>query len=266
VIVRPAVADDLEVIVSMAHDMKRRLAQWSPVYFRPRDGAEARHAAYLAYLVGSADHDSRVFVEAGEVVGFFAVVAQPVHRWIDDLYVDDRGRWSQVAERLVAAVPATPWVTCVSRFDEERGDALRAVGLDVVSTYWGRSLETGSAEPVAIGVPAIVRSVSAPRHTFGGTAFDPLAPGALVITDDAGGYLIGTPGMTPPLYDPGGPACVVDQVRGPDRAALVDAALASSAARGDSGMVIVCDRLDDELGRILDNRGFRAEVDLFARL
>ena len=38
-------------VVSLTHSMKRQLAEWSPRYFCPRDGAEELHTAYLELLV-----------------------------------------------------------------------------------------------------------------------------------------------------------------------------------------------------------------------
>jgi hypothetical protein len=264
--VRPALADDLPAIVSMAHTMKRRLAEWSPVYFRPRAGAEARHAAYLGYLVDSKDHVARVLVEAEEVVGFFAVAEQPAHRWVDDLYLEEPRLWSPAVAAVVEAVTALPWVTCVSRFDVERSSALEAVGLCVVSTYWGRTLDLSDDHPRPASDRLPELGTCAPRHTFGGTPFDPAAPGALLIDDGAGGVVVGSASMEPPLYDPGGPACVVDRINGPDRGALLAAAMETASARGDVGLVVVSDRNDPELVDLLERTGFRAEVDLYACL
>ena len=39
--------------------------------------------------------------------------------------------------------------------------------------------------------------------------------------------------------------------------------MTTAAARGDAGMVVVCDRADDELAEILRDSGFRPEVGLF---
>jgi hypothetical protein len=88
-------------------------------------------------------------------------------------------------------------------------------------------------------------------------------PGALVVGDDAGGIVVGAPSMNPPLYDPGGAACVIDCVRGADREALVRTAMGVAAARGDVAMVVVCGSGDDQLREILGSLRFRAEVDLF---
>jgi hypothetical protein len=72
--------------------------------------------------------------------------------------------------------------------------------------------------------------------------------------------------MEPPLYDPGGSACVVDRVHGSDRGGLLDAAMGAAATGGGAGMVVVCDTRDHELAEILSQAGFRSEVNLLCRL
>lgn len=261
---RGAAAGDISAIVPMAHLMKRQLAEWSPLYFRPRDGAEELHAAYLEFLIGSEDNEAQVIVDNDTVVGFFHVVAQPLHRWVDDLYLSDPRRWPQTVTLLVGEV-ATPWVTCVSHYDDVRSAALRSGGLEPVSTFWVRALDATQGRDAAFAGPLADLRDDAPRHTFGsGTPLDPSTPGALVVADGRGGYVVGSPGLEPPLYDPGGPSCVVDRVHGSDRRALLDAAMWAAAARGDAGMVVVCDRHDHELRHVLLDAGYRAEVDLFA--
>lgn len=261
---RPASEEDVPLVVSLAHDMKRQLAEWSPIYFRPRRGAEELHAAYLSYLVASEEHDTEVFLDDNdEVLGFFHVVRQPEHWWVDDLYLSDLAYRMDATKLLVDKVP-TIWVTCVARRDERRSAALESAGLRVVSSFWARSL---------VGVPvarlqaahALPNLLAAgPRHTFGGRSFDPAAPGALVVADPEFGYAIGSAGIEPPLYDPGGPSCVVDRMHGPDRGSILHAAIVTAAARGDAGLVVVADAADDGLPTILLERGFEPAVDLFA--
>jgi hypothetical protein len=266
VIVRAASSRDVSTVVEMAHAMKRRLAEWSPVYFRPRQGSEERHAAYLAFLVSANEHDTRVMVGPNdEVVGFFHVLVQPEHHWVDDLYFSDPVQWGEAAQLLVDEV-STPWVTCVSCFDAERTTALQAAGLRVVSTYWARTIvgyRIGSPVPA---LPPVHPRPDGPRHTFGGSLFDPAAPGALVLAGDNVGYVIGSAGMEPPLYDPGGPACVVDRIHGTERRGLLDAANGAAATRGDAGMVVFCDSRDHELTEIVSQAGFRSEVNLLGHL
>jgi hypothetical protein len=264
---RAASTEDVSAIVVLAHVMKRQLADWSPVYFRPREGAEELHAAYLGFLVASDAHDTRVIVDPnGEVVGFLHVESQVAQRWVDDLYLSDPARWPHTSELLVGEVTA-PWVTCVSRFDNPRAAALSSAGLHVASTYWARLVVGHRGERHLDGTAPREPAPEGPRHTFfGGALLDPTAPGALVVSDEDIGYAIGSPGLQPPLYDPGGPACVVDRVHGRDRGRLLDAAMAAAADRGDAGMVVVCESHDDQLRDILLQAGFRAEVDLYARL
>jgi hypothetical protein len=266
VLLRGATAEDISAIVLMAHSMKRQLVEWSPLYFRPRDGAEELHAAYLEFLIRSEDKETRVIVDDCTVVGFFHVVTQPRHNWIDDLYLSDPSRWPQVVTLLVDEV-ATPWVTCVSHYDDLRSAALTSRGLEPVSSFWARALDAEQDPEPPVTGPQFDLGNEVPRHVFGsGTPLDPSSPGALIVGDGLGGYVVGSPGIEPPLYDPGGPSCVVDRIHGTNRGALLDVAMSTAAARGDAGMVVVCGQQDHELRQVLVDAGFRAEVDLFALL
>jgi hypothetical protein len=247
----------------MAHSMKRRLAGWSPTYFRPRVGAEERHAAFLGYLIASTDHDTVALEHDGRLVGFFVIVQQPLHRWVDDLYLIDPDLWAD-AIAIIDVHVAAPWVTCVSRFDEPRSEALREAGFELRSTYWARTIAECSTNAYCGREPPVAPAAG-PSHTFGGVPFDPRSPGALTVAAADGGYVIGSAGIEPPLYDPGGRSCVVDRIIGPDRPSLVNAAMATAAARGDVGMVVVSDAADEDLDALLSRAGFRAEVDLLAR-
>lgn len=142
---RPASPADTLEVVALAHAMKRRLAEWSPTYFRPRKDAEERHAAFLGYLIRSSDHTTVVLEHDGRLVGFFAVVPQPSHQWIDDLYLAHPDLWADAICTIDAQV-AAPWVTCVSRFDEPRSAAMREAGLQLRSTYWARTIAGWSTE------------------------------------------------------------------------------------------------------------------------
>lgn len=106
--------------------------------------------------------------------------------------------------------------------------------------------------------------VEAPANTFGGSPFDAEVPGALVAGDDDGNYAIGSPGAEPPIYDPGGPTCVVDQLGGPNRRTAAGLAIAAAASRGDAQLVIVSAGQDD-IRRELAELGFAPQIDLLRR-
>lgn len=265
--IRPAVDDDLPRVIALTRQQRTQLARWSPVYFNPREGADEGHAAFLSYLVGSSDHETLVLVESDEVVGFFVVIPQAEHRWVDDLCLAEAAHWPAALDVLAPFVPGA-WVTCVSSSDRSRINAMHDAGLRVLSRYFVRSVaglsllddRSDSARPASVSNwdPSL-----APAHTFGGQALDPSVPGAIVIFDDQGGYVIGSPSVSPPIYDPGGPTPVIDQLVGADRAGLLESALSAAAARGDAQVVVVVDERDQELSDIVQDLGFAAEVLLF---
>ena len=82
--------------------------------------------------------------------------------------------------------------------------------------------------------------------------------------DEDGNYAIGSPSVEPPIYDPGGPTSVVDQLGGPDRGVALDLAQSASAARSDSQLVVVLASDDEDLRGELEARSFQLQVILLA--
>ena len=267
--VRDAQAQDLAEILKLTSAMREQLAAWSPVYFQPRAGADAIHAQFLEFAVDAPDQRASVFIQDGAAIGFFRQADQPHHVWVDDLCLQEPALWGQVARVLADTLGSVRWVTCVSPHDSDRIDALSSVGATKISSYWSKLLDghppdTDTSQ--VAGVPTTPEQrPDAPAHTFGGVTFDPGIPGALVVSDDNGNYAIGSPSVEPPIYDPGGPTCVVDQIGGPDRGTALDLAMLTTAARGDAQLVVVSANHDDQMREELEARGFHLQVILLAR-
>ncbi len=257
--IRAARPGDLDTIVALTRASRRQLAAWSPVYFNPREGADEHHANFLRFIVGSDDHQTLVLTEGGHVVGFFTEVPQQRHLWVDDLCLSSDHLWRRALPALVARIERN-WVTCVPVADTPRLDALSEVGLGERSAYYSRSIEpTGSAQPSPVSLPD--HQPAAGAHTFAGQPFSPQQPGALVVANDLG-HVVGSPSATPPIYDPGGPTCVIDQIHGRDVGALLDEALVLAAGRGDAHVIVVCDPSNLDLAGDLHDAGFTKVVSL----
>lgn len=245
--------------------MRRQLAAWAPVYFRPREGADAAHAQFLEFVIGSPDQQASVFALDGSVVGFFRRSDLPQHVWVDDLCLQDPGLWNEAIRLLVDSLGSASWVTCVSPQDVDRLESLSSAGLAPISTYWSKSLWDSPSIPEIEESPSIPEQrPDGPAHTFGGVAFDPAIPGALVACDQNGNYAIGSPSVEPPIYDPGGPTCVVDQLGGLDRGVVLDLAQSAATARGDAQLVVVSASGDEELQYELEAKSFQLQVVLLA--
>ncbi len=264
---RPATIDDLDIIISLTRSYRRQLAKWSPVYFNPRSAADENHAAFLAFLVGSDQYTTSVLLEGEHVVGFYVVVDQGTNQWVDDLSLSEPQLWEDAIRTLSAQV-SPPWVTCVCASDTDRLHGLEAAGAVRSSTYFSVVVEPVQItnETVAQANPTTLLpkdyKPSGPRHTFGGSSFSPQTPGALIVVDEVRGYLIGSPSAEPPIYDPGGPTCVIDQIIGSNQPQLLQQAIRLAGRRGDAQMIVVCAEADHGLESVLLNLGFKAEVHL----
>ena len=264
--VRDAQAEDLAEILELTSAMRSQLAVWSPVYFRPRTGADAAHAQFLEFVVGSPDQQASVFVLDDSVVGFFRRADLPKHVWVDDLCLQQPGLWGEAARTLVESMGSSTWVTCVSSHDAGRLAALSSAGLAPISTYWSKSLMNGPSIPEVEEAPTVLEQrPDGPAHTFGGVTFDPSIPGALVVSDGSGNYAIGSPSVEPPIYDPGGPTCVVDQVGGPDQGIALNLVQSEASSRGDAQLVVVSAIDDEGLLQVLEAENFQLQIVLLAR-
>ena len=260
--IRPATRDDLDLIVSLTRNTRRQLARWAPVFFNPAAQADGLHAAFLEFMLVSDDFVTKAIVADVEMVGFFAehTLVGGLRSWVDDLCVADASSWPSAVDAINTAV-TTPWVTCVATQDSLRVQAMIERGQRVVSSYWARTTHDITPEaPSAFDLSGFDADGAAP-HTFGGQAFQPDLPGALVVGSDAG-FAVGSPSVTPPIYDPGGPTTVIDQLRGPDRTGVLHMALSAARHRGDAQVVVVCKQDDRELASIVATAGFDRVVDL----
>jgi ribosomal protein S18 acetylase RimI-like enzyme len=258
--VRTAQPSDLDAIARMTAANRRRLAAWSPLWWRPAQAADQIHPLWLQHLIVSEGPVVRVAEHNGEVVGCIASTQQP-HTWfIDDLAVTTEDRWADVGAALIEAVAERPAMTCASPADQGRLAALGNAGLAHVSDYWIR--ETAAGEPKTLPIPAGAAIPAPAPHTFGGP-FDPHAPGALAFTTDDGGMVIGSPSITaPPVYDPGGTTCIIDRLLDATDA-LVDTAIAAAGQRGAGAIAVVVAATDSRLQSILAGHGFQRTVAVY---
>jgi hypothetical protein len=247
----------LDAIVEITRAARRDLARWSPTYFNPSSGADDLHAAWLGFLVASPDHDTRVALDASGDVAAFAVVNPLVDGvWLDDLAVRCEADWADAGPALITSVDARPAITCVSVHDRTRASAFADLGWAPMSRYWAiGATSVGRVERFERDNGTWTRG----RHTFAGGELSADAGGALVV-DGPHGVAIGSPSVTPPIYDPGGPTCVVDRMDGSDRAALLQEVATAAVARGDHQVVVVSHVEDHGLDAMLEASGFEAHV------
>jgi hypothetical protein len=258
---RAATTADLDAIAAITASARRRLAEWSPTWWRPAAAADEIHRVWLQHLIEADGPIVRVTTEHAHVVGCAAAVPQGAQWTVDDVGLADDDRWADAGVELLGAVAERPAVTCVPTHHLARRAASEAAHLHHVSSYWIRH-----TNPVAGTLPTPLDPrtplPAAPLHTFGG-ALDPNAPGALALGDGEGGAVVGSPPITaPPVYDPGGTVCIVDRVVG-DPAPLLERALEVSGGRGDRLMAVVVAVDDDRLRGGLKELHFERTVDVF---
>jgi hypothetical protein len=259
--VRTRIADagDVDAIARLTAVARRRLAEWSPSWWRPSAGADQLHPLWLQHLISNDGPIVRVAVEGDEIIGCVTSMPQTSQWVIDDLAVVDDERWDDAGLTLVDAIAERPALHCAAAADRSRLAALDQAGLEHVSSYWIRDTEDGDVPTRPL--PDEVEIPAPPPHTFG--TLDPRADGALSFAAVHGGLVIGSPPVAaPPIYDPGGTVAIIDRIAQPDDH-LVRAALAATAQRGDVLVNVVAASADDALQTLLAANGFLRTVDLY---
>lgn len=259
--VRQATLDDLDAVVALSAAARRRLAAWAPGWWRPAARADEIHPRWLAHLIEAPEPVVRVATNGGVVVGCAVSIPQAEQWFVDDVALVEDDRWGDEGRDLLEAVSERPALTCVPTAHLTRRATSLAAGLHHLSSYWVRATTTRGMPPLPPITPGTTVP-AAPPHTFGGK-LDPSAPGALTGRDSEGGMFVGSPSIpAPPVYDPGGPVCVVDRVVG-HVVPLLDHALDASGARGDVLLCVVAGVGDRVLTNGLHELDFVRTVDVF---
>jgi hypothetical protein len=193
------VDEDFDWAAELLDRRRRAYEAYSPVFWRPAQGIAAAHAAFLRTT--AARPDAVALRTAG---GFAVSIAHEGRCFVDDFAVEEPELWATEGRDLLLATwaaarsdeQATLRVVTARR-DEPKRDLLVELGLTVAARWWVKELEPASAAsawgPVTLeGAPALIMPA-------------------------------------PPVYDPGGPVCLLGDIAS-DQAGAAAAAAASLGA------------------------------------
>lgn len=189
---------DFDWAATLMERRRARYATFSPVFWRPAADVTDAHARFME---ATASQPGSVALRTEH--GFVIACPNEGRCFIDDFAVDEDGRWATEGRELLldawrsgesAEQPLVRVVT--ARADEPKRRMLAEAGLVVASRWWVKELSpTASASawgPVSVaGVDAVVMPA-------------------------------------PPVFDPGGPVCIL----GPVASATAVSALEAAAATG----------------------------------
>jgi hypothetical protein len=191
--------EDFDWAAELLDRRRREYEAYSPVFWRPAQGITAAHAAFLRTTAARPD------AVALRTDGGFAVsIAHEGRCFVDDFAVEEPQLWATEGRDLLLATwaaarsdeQATLRVVTAHR-DEPKRDLLLGLGLAVAARWWVKEL--------------------APTST-------PSAWGPVTLE--------GVPGLVmpaPPVYDPGGPVCLLGDVASEQAGAVAEAAAALGA-------------------------------------
>lgn len=215
VAVRALESGEADWVAGLMQARRERYAGYSPVFWRPRAGVTAWHAAFLRRQI-EAEHTVALRTDHGFVIAEHRGHGGDAEGFVDDFAVDDDQAWAGDGSALLHAawirlhkrgVPAMRVVT--AQADQAKVAMLREARLELAQQWWVMPVEpTGQAG----------RSGRVTGSGFSGLL-----------------------GPAPPVYDPGGPVLLADTV---DPEVHWDA-LAGEAARLGAVLIVLPSPPDD---------------------
>ncbi len=185
---------DFDWAADLLDRRRQQYAAYSPVFWRPATNVAAAHADFLRATC----------VRPGAVAlrtdgGFAMSTGNDGRCFVDDFAVEDPDLWATEGRELLLAVWAAARSddqrtlrAVTARRDEPKRNLLVGLGLEVAARWWVKELDpTGDATtwgPVALGTAT-----------------------ALIMP-------------APPVYDPGGPVCLLGDIPSEQAGAAADAA------------------------------------------
>jgi hypothetical protein len=145
---RPMVDDDFGWASALMEERRRRYEQYSPVFWRPAEGATAGHEQFLREL---ATREGTVARRTDH--GFVVAVPRSDRFEVDDFAVDADERWATDGQALLLATSGAGGVpdgrvrVVTARDDRPKTGMLAAAGLVATARWWVRELSPGSASP-----------------------------------------------------------------------------------------------------------------------
>jgi hypothetical protein len=200
--------DDFVWSAMLMQRRRERYATFSPVFWRPAANIERSHAEFMR---STAAQDGAIALRTDHA--FAISIPHDGRCFVDDFAVDDDDRWATDGRALALEVWATasPQQSTLrvvtARRDEPKRTMLQSLGLTVTERWWVKELDpTG---PSATWGPATIGA----------------AP-ALIIP-------------APPVYDPGGPVCLLGDMD------TSQAGLAATEAAGLGAVLAIVQRKHD---------------------
>lgn len=193
------IGDDFAWAARLMERRRQLYFRYSPVFWRPAQGVVEGHARFLAWC---SQRDGAVALRTEH--GFIVSFAQEGRCFIDDFAVDDPSLWPTEGRDLLLA--AWRRARCAeqrtlrvvsARRDEPKRNMLIDLGLTPVARWWVKELSATAAAA-------------------------PYGPITLV---DVEALLV----HAPPVYDPGGPVCLLGSLEASKAAAAAERAAASGA-------------------------------------
>ncbi len=245
VALRQAHPDDAECAADFAEVKRAEYARYSPIFWRPAEGAREKHLPFLRHCMANDDYAASVAERGGEEVGVILANrrgapppfhADPEPTWfVDDFFVAQPDLWPTMGAALLARIAdeaqahgAARVIVVTAQRDEPKRSFLRSMGYTLAATWWVHPL-TPTDQPIP--APTDIQAIIAPA---------------------------------PSVYDPGGLVALARSL-GAQPATRVEQFDAWAAASQAVLAVIAARAGDAELAEVLAAQGYTAASEWYVR-
>ena len=223
-------ADDAGWAAGLLEQQRREYARYSPVFWRPAEGAAPLHERFLRRQIAA---ETTVALRTSR--GFILCESRPHEGYVDDFTLARPRRWDEdgaalllaVAERLAARGIGTLRVV-TAHADRPKAGLLRALSLTLAEQWWVHEL-------LPAGPPA-------PPGRVSGAGFAGLLTQA------------------PPVYAPGGPVFLADSPAEPAAVGVI----AHEATERGAVLAVIPAAPDSALAAELRRKGWTVASDWYA--
>jgi hypothetical protein len=194
-------AGDAPWAAQLMEKRRREYVRYSPVFWRPAEGAVGLHAQFLRDRIIA---ETTVALRTGH--GFIIGERRGPRGFVDDFAVEPPGTWDSdgaalllaAGERLAAAGGVASVVVVTAHADRAKSEMLARLSLTLAEQWWVRELQP-------VGPAAVAGRLSGPGFS-------------------------GTIGPAPGVYDPGGPVFQNDRAGAHTDLAAIERAAAAHGA------------------------------------
>ena len=221
--VRRATIDDVPHIVDLSEKKRTQYEQFQPLFWRKAKDSREKQTPFFTNMLQNEDMLMMVHEEAGGIDGFIiANLRQGRPCGVDDFAVADEIMWDTVGKALLQSAGTaaqkrgtTKYDVVCGHLDQPKRAMLHDMGLTIERYWYTAAINVDASHTFVVRKAVLADSVHIaqvaghPERAFPEIERENTI---VLVCENEGallGYAIALVIQTPPVYDPGGPTCLV---------------------------------------------------------